>query len=175
MFGVDWQTVLLPKTPLAEIVVRGSLTYLALFVLLRFIVKRQSGGLGLTDLLVIVLIADASQNAMADDYRSVGDGILLVLVIVGWAALIDWLSFHVPWLSRLASPRAIPLVRDGRLLRRNMQRELVDEDELMSQLRLHGVADLREVRSASVEGDGRISVVRRDDADTSQRDEHPLM
>ncbi len=159
---VDWTSVLIPDTPLAEIVVRGTLVYLALFLLLRLVLKRQSAGMSVTDLLVIVLIADAAQNAMADDYKSVPDGILLVAVILFWAVAIDWLGYHVPLLERLVQPPPLVLVKNGQMLRRNMRRELVTEDELKSQLRLHGVDDVSDVKQALMEGDGRISVVLHD-------------
>jgi len=58
--------------------------YLALFVILRFIARRQAGSFGPADLLVIVLIADAAQNGLGKDYTSVTEGIVLVLTIVGW-------------------------------------------------------------------------------------------
>src|SRR3954451_9354077 len=61
---------------------RGTLIYLCLFLLLRLVLKRQAAGVAITDLLVIVLIADAAHNAMADIYRSVSDGVFLVAVIV---------------------------------------------------------------------------------------------
>ena len=74
-FGnVNWHDVFVPDTPLLEIFVRGTIVYLAIFALLRFVLTRQSGNLGVTDLLVIVLIADAAQNAMASEYKSVPDG-----------------------------------------------------------------------------------------------------
>ena len=158
--SVDWSDVLVPRTPILEIVVRGTLVYLALFLLLRLVLKRQSSGLSVTDLLVVVLIADAAQNALAGDYTTVPDGILLVAVIVVWAYALDWLGFRFPRVQKLVEPPALPLVRDGEMLRRNMRRELVTEDELMSQLRLHGVEDIRAVKAAHMEGDGRISVVR---------------
>lgn len=61
--GVEWAKMLIPDTPLLEIFLRGSIVYLALFFLLRVVLKRESGTLGITDLLVVVLIADAAQNA----------------------------------------------------------------------------------------------------------------
>jgi uncharacterized membrane protein YcaP (DUF421 family) len=64
---VDWGRAFLPQTPVLELVVRGSVIYLALFLLLCLLLKRQSGTLGLTDLLVVVLIADAAQNGMANE------------------------------------------------------------------------------------------------------------
>lgn len=161
LFGVDWAQVFMLDTPIAEIFVRGSLTYLALFAILRFVLKREAGAVGITDLLVVVLIADAAQNAMADDYHSITDGILLVATIIFWSFALDWLGYHVPALQRFLRPPPLTLVRDGRMLRPNMRRELITEEELMSQLRQQGVDDLGEVKIACMEGDGRISVIAR--------------
>ncbi len=78
-----------------------------LFMLLRFFLRRQAGTVGITDLLVVTLIADASQNAMADHYRSVPDGIMLVIVIITWSFLIDWLGYHFPTIQRIVHPPPI--------------------------------------------------------------------
>jgi uncharacterized membrane protein YcaP (DUF421 family) len=157
---VDWETLFTFSLPPLELFVRGTLTYLFLFCLFRFVVRRDAGALGLSDLLVLVIIADAAQNAMADDYHSIPDGVVLVATIIFWSWFLDWLGYRVPRLQRFVHPPPLPLVKNGRLLRRNMRDELLTEDELMSQLRLQGVADLGEVREALIEGDGRISVVK---------------
>jgi uncharacterized membrane protein YcaP (DUF421 family) len=153
--------MLLPGTPVLEIFVRGTVVYLALFVLLRFVLKRESGTVGITDLLVIVLSADAAQNAMADDYKSLPDGLLLVATIVFWAYLINWLAYRVPFIQKLVVAPPLELVRDGSELPRNLRRELITHEELISQLRLQGVEMLDDVKKAYMEPDGRISVVRR--------------
>lgn len=161
--GVDWAKIFVPDTPLLEILIRGTLTYLALFTLLRLVLKRQSSAMGITDLLVVVLIADAAQNAMADDYTSIADGVLLVATIIFWAYALDWLGYRFPRFQRFLRPPALPLVKDGRMLRHNMRRELITEGELLSQLREQGIGDVSEVREAFMEGDGRISVLCDDD------------
>lgn len=161
LFAVDWAQIFKPDTSPLEIFVRGSIVYLALFSLLRFVLRREAGTVGMSDLLVVVLIADAAQNAMAGNYNSVPDGILLVATIVFWSFALEWLGYHVPWIGRIVHPPPLPLVRDGRLLRQNMRRELITEEELMSQLRQQGVEDLAMVRTACMEGDGRISVIKR--------------
>jgi hypothetical protein len=75
MHNIDWAKVFSPDTPILEIIVRGTVTYISLFMLLRVILRRESGGsIGITDMLVIVLLADASQNAMSGGYHSLSDG-----------------------------------------------------------------------------------------------------
>lgn len=144
-----------------EIVVRGTVVYLFLFILLRA-TKRQAGALGITDVLMIVLIADAAQNAMAGQYTSVSDGILLVATIAFWAYALDWLGFHSSLVERLIHPAPRELISNGTLNRRNMREELVTLDELMSQIRAQGLDDIGKVKSAFVEGDGQVTVIKAD-------------
>ncbi len=170
--GVDWATVFRPDTPVLEIVLRGTIVYLSLFFLLR-IAKRQAGAVGVADLLVVVLIADAAQNAMAADYKSLPDGLLLVGTIAFWAYALDWLGYRFPRIQRLVYPDPVPLVRHGTIVRSSLAKELMTESELESQLRLHGVDDLRKVRIAYLEGDGRISVITRGEPE-QEAPERPL-
>ncbi len=150
-----------PDRPLLEVIVRGTVMYLALFLMLRVVLKRESSGLGMTDVLVVVLIADAAQNAIAGEYRSIPDGVVLVATILFWSYTLNYLGYRFPLMERLVHPPPLPLVRDGRMLRRNMRRELVTVTELESLLREQGVTDISEVRLACMEGDGRMSVVTR--------------
>jgi len=158
---MDWKSIFLPDIPLLEIILRGSIMYIALFTMLRVILKRQTGTLGMTDLLLITLIADASQNAMAGEYKSLPDGIVLVSTIIFWSYTLDWLSFKFPWFGRLIEPSPLPLIKDGKLLRRNMRQELITEEELMGQLREQGLDDVEKVKEAYLESDGKFSVVPR--------------
>ncbi|HSA99614.1 MAG TPA: YetF domain-containing protein [Anaerolineales bacterium] len=135
--------------------------YIALFTMLRVILKRQTGTLGMTDLLLITLLADAAQNAMAGEYRSLPDGVVLVATIIFWNYAFDWLSFKSEWFGRLIEPAPLPLVRNGKLLRRNMRHELITEDELMMELRQQGLEDVSKVKQVYIESDGRISVIGR--------------
>jgi uncharacterized membrane protein YcaP (DUF421 family) len=162
MSGIDWSAIFLPETPLLEIFIRGTVMYLCIYFLLRFTLKRQAGTVGIADLLVIVLIADAAQNGMADDYTSIADGLLLVSTIIFWSYALDWLGYRFPHLERILHPPPLKLIQQGRLLRRNMRKELVTEDELMSQLRQQGISDIKHVKQACMEGDGRISIIQYD-------------
>ena len=168
---IKWQEIFFPTVPVLELILRGSLVYLVLFALLRFFLKRVAGTLSIGDLLIIVLVADASQNAMSAGYTSVTDGLILVATIIFWSYALDWIAYHFPLFERLVHPPPSPLVRDGKMLARNMRRELITVDELMSNLREQGVKDLKEVKTASMEGDGRISVVTHEKHSTRPHDE----
>jgi uncharacterized membrane protein YcaP (DUF421 family) len=156
---IDWETIFSPSTPLLEIFLRGTIVYLSLFVLLRVILKRESGTVGITDLLVVVLLADATQNALANDYTSITDGILLVLTIVFWSYFLNWLGFRFPSIQKWVHPPPLPLVEDGKILYRNMRKELITEEELMGVIRKQGLEDIQEVKEAYMESDGHISVI----------------
>jgi uncharacterized membrane protein YcaP (DUF421 family) len=168
---IKWQDLFFPSVSVLELILRGSLVYLVVFALLRFVLKRVTGTLNIGDLLIIVLIADASQNAMSAGYTSVTDGFILVVTIIFWSYFLDWLAYHFPRFESVLHPPPLPLVRDGQMLARNMRRELITVDELMSHLREQGVTELKEVKSASMEGDGRISVVTHEKHTTRPPDE----
>jgi uncharacterized membrane protein YcaP (DUF421 family) len=162
MQQIDWQKVFMPDTPVLEIIVRGTVTYLSLFVLLRIILRRESGNLGITDMLVIVLIADASQNAMAGSYNSVSDGVLLVSVIIGWSYFLDWLGYHWPFFERITKPAKLLLVDQGKMIKRNMRKELVTDEELMTEIRKAGLSDIEQIKEAFMERDGSISIIEKE-------------
>lgn len=160
--GVDWQTVFVPTISLLEIFVRGTVMYLVLFGLLRFVLKRERGTVGITDLLVVVLLADAAQNALAGGYESITEGILLVATIIFWSYALDWIGYRFPSVRRLVQPRPLPLIQDGQFVWENMRKELVTEEELMSQLRQRGIEDTSGVKYVYMEGDGRFSIIERE-------------
>lgn len=162
LIGADWHKMFALDTPVLEIFLRATVVYLALFVFLRYVVKREVGTVGIADLLVIVVIADAAQNAMAGDYVSITDGLLLVGTIIFWNYALDWLAFHSPRLRIIIEPQPLHLIKGGRVLRRNLRRALITNEELMSQLRLQGIDDVCDVKMACMESDGRISVVERE-------------
>jgi uncharacterized membrane protein YcaP (DUF421 family) len=158
--SIDWHSVFVPSIGIAEVMLRGTLMYLALFVLLRFIGRRQAGHFGPADLLVIVLIADAAQNGLGKDYQSVTEGVVLVMTIVAWEYLLDWAAWRFPRVRPYLKPPAITLVKDGRVMKAALRKEMISEDELEGQLREQGVEDVAAVKLAKLEGDGRLSVLK---------------
>ena len=146
---------------LLEIIVRGSVIYLFLFIVLRFL-RRGAGAIGISDLLVVVVIADAAQNAMGGEYNTITEGVVLVLTIVGWDYLFDWLGFRIPALRGVLRPPALILIKNGEMNKRNMRKELITDEELLGELRVQGVEHVKDVKLSYMEADGHISVVKKD-------------
>jgi uncharacterized membrane protein YcaP (DUF421 family) len=159
--SVDWGELFRLSVSPLELVVRGTAMYLFLVLLFRVVVRRRIGSVGMGDILLLVIIADAAQNAMAGEYRSITDGFVLVGTIVFWNHFLDWLVFRVPRLQTILEPPPLLLVADGRVLWRHLRQENVSEMELRSKLREHGVADPREVARAYMEPDGQITVIKK--------------
>jgi uncharacterized membrane protein YcaP (DUF421 family) len=157
--GVKWESIFVPSGSVIEIILRGSLIYLFLFFLMR-ILRRQAGAIGISDLLVVVLIADAAQNAMANEYHSFTEGAILILTIFFWDYFLDWLSYRVPRLRLYLRPAALSLIKDGKLQRNSLRQEMITLEELMGQLREQGVEKVEEVKNCYLEGDGHISVIK---------------
>ena len=158
MFNLDWHDIFAPSVPFLEIVIRGTIVYLVLFVLLRMTFRRIGGNIGLGDVLMIALVAAAAQNAIAREHHSVTDGLILIATIAFWNYALDWLGQHVPWVQHFYHPPPLLLVKNGRILHKNMHQELITEDELMTHLRWASVQDLTDVVEAHMEGDGSITI-----------------
>lgn len=161
--ALDWHSLLSFTVPPLELFVRGSLIYGFLFAVFRTVLQRDIGAVGVADVLLLVLVADAAQNAMAGEYRSVSDGIVLVSTILGWNLLLDFLAYKFPLMRRLLQPNTLCLVRDGRIQHRALRRELISVEELQAKLRESGVEDVADVRLAVMESDGSVSVVKKDE------------
>lgn len=145
-----------------EMIVRGTVMYWFLFALFRFVLRRDVGSLAIADVLLVVLIADAAQNGMAGSHNSISSGVVLVATIAGWNYLLDWGSYHSERVRRFVEPPPLRLIRNGRVMRANLRREMITVDELRAKLRQQGVEKFSEVKSAYMESDGEISAIRAD-------------
>ncbi|MCC2973887.1 DUF421 domain-containing protein [Massilia sp. IC2-476] len=154
-----WSELFLVETPLLELAARGTILYFVILFLMRFMPRRTGGELATMDLIFLLLIAEAASNAFGE-YRSVSEGLVLVLVLMGWNFAVNAASWRFRWIERLVSSPPIQVVRNGKMLKRNMRREFLTEEELMSALRQQGVASVEEVRVAYIEGEGAITVIK---------------
>lgn len=155
---MDLHQLFVPSGSLLELFIRGSVTYLGSLLLLR-IMRREAGEISRADLLVVLLVADAAQNGMAGEYRSITEGLVLVRTVFAWSYALDFLSYHFKVVQRLLESPPLLLVKDGQPIRRNLRAELLSTDDLMSQLRERGLERLDQVKRCYVESDGKLSVI----------------
>lgn len=145
-----------------ELMLRGTLMYWFLFIVFRFILRRDVGPLGISDFLFVVILGDAAQNGMIGSATSAIDGMVLIGTLVFWSYMLDFMSFQFPVMQHFTSPPRLCLVRDGKLLRRNMRREFKTDEELNAKIRQEGVEDIAIVKRMYLEADGEMSLIRQD-------------
>jgi uncharacterized membrane protein YcaP (DUF421 family) len=95
--------------------------------------------------------------------------LLVIAVVAGWHAVNSYLSYRSKRFDRLTGGGPTELVRNGALVRDGMRKERVNEGELWSLLRLQGIEDLRDVKRATLEPDGLLSVIKTDGARELQK------
>lgn len=120
--------------------------------------RRSGGELAMMNLIFALLIVNAASHALGD-YTSLTNGIILIITIIGCNFFANVLSYRIPFFEHLVSAPPLQIIRNGQLLRHNMRREFLTEGELMSYLRQRGIEDIKEVKSAYVEGEGKITVI----------------
>lgn len=155
----DWGSLFELTLSPWELIVRGTITYWFIFLLLRLAGRRDFESVGMANILLLVMIADAAQNGMAGDYETITEGMILIATLVFWSVFVDRLCYFVPAARVVLEASRLCLVKDGQIQRRGMRREYITEDELMAELRKNGIDDVRKVRRAYMEEAGDISVL----------------
>lgn len=142
-----------------EIPLRTFVIYLVVLGGLRITGKRQLGQMTPFDLVLLLLIANAVQNAMTGPDTSLLGGILSALTLLFANQVVSRASNILPGLHAVIIGKPTTLIQGGELLKANLAHEEISEDELLAALREHGVEDVSNVAQATLEVDGSISVV----------------
>ena len=146
-------------TPLWEIALRSAIVYLAILFGLRLFGKRQLGQMSVGDLVMILLIANAVQNAIVGFDVSLEGGLTAALVLLVMNFLVVGVFGRTPLGERLLEGGPTLLVKDGALLPDGLRREGLVREEVEMAIREHGIPDASGVRAAYLEPDGTISVI----------------
>lgn len=157
---VDFEKLFKIETPILELMIKGSVIYLGILLLFRVLPRRTGGEMAMMDLIFVLLIAEAATHSLGG-YSSVTEGFIVIITMMTWNYLFNFLSYHIPFVEKMVSPPPLQVVKKGKMLKRNMRREYLTEEELTDHLRLEGIDDVAEVKAAYVEGDGKISVIAR--------------
>ena len=145
--------------PWWEFVVRGVIVYLFLLVFLRITSRRQIGQYAPFDLVLLLLLSNAVQNSMNGGDNSLAGGLISAATLLTCHAVIGRLADRNVRLSRLIDGKPIVLINDGQLDERAMRQQGLTQDDLHAALRAGGCLYVREVRRATIEANGQITVV----------------
>ena len=146
-------------TSALEIIIRTMVVYLIILIGLRLAGKREIGQMTVFDLVVLLLIANAVQNAMVGPDTSLVGGVLAAVALLAVNAFVARMRLRSPRLRHFVEGTPTLLVLRGEVIPGHMRREGIDEESLLTALREHGVAGISEVEMAVLEIDGSISVV----------------
>ena len=148
------------EVPALNLAVRAVVVFLAVLILLRLSGKRQVGQMGATELVALLLISNAVQNSMNGGDNSLIGGLLLAVVLILMTIGISFLTYRSRTFAALfeGTPRLV--IHDGRVIEKALSKERMCETELRTLLRKQGVHHFKDVKSAVLESDGTLSLIR---------------
>jgi uncharacterized membrane protein YcaP (DUF421 family) len=141
------------------IAAKTAAVYLFLVVGLRVFGKRELGQLSLYDLVMIIILGNAVQNAMINNDNTLGGGVVAAAVLLTLNWCLNRFITSNRRAERFLVGGPVLIVHDGQPLRDRMAREGISDDQLAAALREHGIDDVHDVHLAVLESDGTISVV----------------
>jgi uncharacterized membrane protein YcaP (DUF421 family) len=142
-----------------EIVLRASVVFWFLWLVVRGTGKRSLSELTPLDLLLVVVIGDLVQQGVTQEDMSMTGAILAASVFVGWTLVADWLERRSDRARRLLSGEPVIVLRDGEPLTKRLEQERISADDLKEAARLEGYGDLDEIEYAVLETDGKFSFI----------------
>lgn len=157
------------SVPWWEIVLRALIVYVLVLALLRLSGKRELGQMTPFELVVLLVIANAVQDAMVGGDTSLLAGAIAATTLVGLNMLVQRVGRRVPFLEHILASQPTLLLEDGEVIKESLEREDVTLEELSMAAREKGVDDLGQVRAAILEVDGSISIIPKKDGSHAGR------
>ena len=154
--------MLIPEVAVLEKIVRPLIVYFFLLLMFRVAGKRELGQMTPFDLVVLLTISNVLQNAMIGADNSLSGGLIGGLTLFVANGLVGRLTLHFPSIARLLEGKPTLLIEDGRVLRKNLRREVMTKAELERAVRKHDLdpeTDLPLIRRALLEEDGSVTII----------------
>lgn len=139
--------------------IRTLLLYLAIVIAVRLMGKRQVGEMQPTELVITILVSAVASVPMQDIDIPLAHGIVPIVTLIAAEVLLSALSLKSYRFRRLMTGQPIPVVRNGTVDQQALRKLRLSLDDLCEDLRLQGVFDLRQIRLAQIETNGRLSLL----------------
>ena len=147
------------SNPYIHIIISTTGVYFFIVVALRILGKTELAQLSITDLIFVLLISNAVQNAMVGSDTSLGGGILAASVLFVINFIFKKLKYKFPSFRKIIEGEPVILIHNGKIIEANCKKNGISNDELLQAIREHGSHSFEEVNSLILESDGNISVV----------------
>lgn len=147
------------ETPWYELVIRGTVIYFFMFILMRIWGKKHLSEVTTFDFILLLFISEAVQNSLVDDDHSLPGGMIVITTFLVWSTVLNKLTFRSRKLEVIIDGTPKIIVKDGKVQEDVIKKEEITEQELLEALRENGVLELKDVKQATIETNGHISVV----------------
>ena len=145
--------------PWWEFVLRAVVVYVVVLVMVRVAGKRTLGQFTPFDMLLLVLLGNAVQNALLGQDTSLGGGLLLAATLIALNYFVGWITTRSPAVERVIEGEPVVLARHGHVLQKVLQRELVSKADFAKAMRDAGCDDVDDVDLALLETNGHITII----------------
>jgi uncharacterized membrane protein YcaP (DUF421 family) len=147
-----------------DIVLRGIVIFVFLYVLMRVIGRRELSSLEPFDLILLVVLGDAVQQGLTQDDYSLTGAVLAIGTIAILQLVVSYANFRFPRLRPLLDGEPIVIVERGKVIEKNMRRERVTMEDVMQAARQQNIPSLDDVDWAVMETSGAISFIKKSDS-----------
>jgi uncharacterized membrane protein YcaP (DUF421 family) len=148
------------QTPWYELVIRGSCIFFFMFIILRIWGKKHLGEMTAFDFILLLFMSEAVQNSLIDDDKSILGGMIVISTFLFWNVLLNKITYYFHKMEKIIDGSPLVLIKDGKLFKEVMTKEELTDQELHQALRQGGVLNIEEVKQATIETNGHISVIK---------------
>jgi uncharacterized membrane protein YcaP (DUF421 family) len=152
---------------------RASFVYVFLLIVVRILGKREIGNTSAFDLIVALILGEVVDEIIYGDV-TILQGVVAIVVVAIWHLVNSWASFKSEFIDKLTGAPPTVIVKNGQIQHKNLAKERLNENELLSELRMMGVDDIKEVKQATLEPSGKVSVIQEEWAKPVQRQDLQL-
>lgn len=146
-----------------EFVLRALAIYFFLLIIFSIAGKRAVSEMDTFDLILLLIISEATQNALVGQTYSVTSALILIVTLVATEVLMSWLKYKKPRLEKILEGGPVIILEDGKLIKERAKKEFVDEKDILNSARQnYGLQRLDQIKYAVLEMSGKISIIPKD-------------
>lgn len=154
-----------------DIVLRATVMFFILFLLIRLLGKRELGQMTPFEFVVLVVLGDLIQQGVTHNDFSLTGATLAICTFAFWALVLSWTAYLFPRAKDLLEGTPRVIVRDGEIVQENLRRDRLTRDEIFSEMRLAGIGRMSEVAWAILEPQGKMSFIKKGGQSSPQQDQ----